>query len=434
MLPNKHRGPAGCALAPNHPPGSESTPMRAPQPARQLPAAGSLAGAQERGLRQVDGASQRGRLVHRLLVLGLRHAVRHHARARLQVHHPLAPRLVCGGGDGAVVLVCGVVAVGGDDHSAQTQRHVHGAREGHVADAAAVRATLGRLQLVNDLHGAHLGRARHRARGQRGAQRVPRVQLRQQVARDGGGDVHDVAVPLHLHQLAHLDAAADRHLAHVVATQVHKHDVLRALLAVGQQLALQRRVLLRAGPAPARARQRAVGHHALAVHAAQDLGRRGHDDGAARLHVHHVGRGVDHAQRAVHLERRGKRAPLKALAQHQLEDVAGQDVLLGGAHRAQELLPGHVGLARGGGALAQREANLAALQRRRRRVEQRRQVLQARRAAVVRLAQRGVAAQLLGAHVHPGDGVHNLGGLVKHHHVVVQREVHVGQCTVVHGR
>lgn len=40
------------------------------------------------------------------------------------------------------------------------------------------------------------------------------------------------------------------------------------------------------------------------------------------LHVHHVGAGVDHPQGAVDLKGRRKRAPLVALRQHELEDVA----------------------------------------------------------------------------------------------------------------
>lgn len=62
--------------------------------------------------------------------------------------------------------------------------------------------------------------------------------------------------------------------------------------------------------------------HVLQHTPAEDLRAAGHDDAAARLHVDHVGAGVDHAQRAVHLKGVGKGAALVALRQHQLEDVA----------------------------------------------------------------------------------------------------------------
>jgi hypothetical protein len=59
---------------------------------------------------------------------------------------------------------------------------------------------------------------------------------------------------------------------------------------------------------------------------------------ASHLHVHHVGRGVDHSQRAVHFKGLRKGAPLKALTQYKLEHVARCNVLLGRTNRTQELL------------------------------------------------------------------------------------------------
>lgn len=70
----------------------------------------------------------------------------------------------------------------------------------------------------------------------------------------------------------------------------------------------------------------------------EDLGAAGHEDAAAALHVHHVGRRVDDAQRTVDLKRLRKRAALKALTQHQLEHVPRRDVALALHHGVQELL------------------------------------------------------------------------------------------------
>lgn len=55
------------------------------------------------------------------------------------------------------------------------------------------------------------------------------------------------------------------------------------------------------------------------------------------LHVDHVGRWVNHPERAVDLKGVRKRAPLEPLAEHELEDVSRGDVLLGGRDRVQEL-------------------------------------------------------------------------------------------------
>jgi len=44
--------------------------------------------------------------------------------------------------------------------------------------------------------------------------------------------VHDVRIPLDLHQRVHRDAPCVCHAAHVIAAEVHEHDVLRQLLLV----------------------------------------------------------------------------------------------------------------------------------------------------------------------------------------------------------
>ena len=54
----------------------------------------------------------------------------------------------------------------------------------------------------------------------------------------------------------------------------------------------------------------------------------------------------------------GKGAPLKALGEDQLEDVAGLDVLLHQGHIVQELLPGHVGCIWRVGSQVQRQRHL----------------------------------------------------------------------------
>jgi hypothetical protein len=55
---------------------------------------------------------------------------------------------------------------------------------------------------------------------------------------------------------------------------------------------------------------------------AQNLWAARDDDASACLHIDHVGAGVDHTQRPVHLKGGGKGAALIPLGQHQLEDVA----------------------------------------------------------------------------------------------------------------
>ena len=170
---------------------------------------------------KLDRAHRGGRLGDRLLVLVRGLGVGDRAAAGLHV--------------GDAVL---------DDDRADVNRGVEIAGIAEVADRAAVAAALDRLELVDDLHRAHLRRARERARRQHRAQRVHRADARAQRARDGGDDVHHVAVGLDLHQLVHVDAAVLAHAPEVVAAEVDEHHVLGALLLVGEQLGGDRAILL----------------------------------------------------------------------------------------------------------------------------------------------------------------------------------------------
>ena len=67
---------------------------------------------------------------------------------------------------------------GRDDHGADGDGGVDVAGEVDVADDAGVGPALGRLELVDDLHGPHLRRARHGAGRQRGPQHVDRGRAR----------------------------------------------------------------------------------------------------------------------------------------------------------------------------------------------------------------------------------------------------------------
>ena len=70
------------------------------------------------------------------------------------------------------------------------------AGEVEVADAAAVQAAPGRLQLVDDLHGARLGRAGEGAGREAGGEHVEGGAALGDPAGDRRHDVHDVRVPL----------------------------------------------------------------------------------------------------------------------------------------------------------------------------------------------------------------------------------------------
>mmetsp|Transcript_21136 Transcript_21136/g.68381 ORF Transcript_21136/g.68381 Transcript_21136/m.68381 type:complete len:375 (+) Transcript_21136:286-1410(+) len=287
-------------------------------------------------LREVNGACERRALVDRLLVLALGDAVGDDAGARLEVARPLPARPRVG------VRVERVVVLVRDDHGPERERHVEAPEEGDDADAAAEGPAPVRFQIVDDLHRAHLGRAAHRPRGQRRAERIPHIEAGFERARDGGGDVHNVRVSFHLHELLHFDRAALGDGADVVAAEVDEHDVLGALLLVREKLHLDALVLFRAGPARARAGERAVRHLPL-LDPAQNLGRGCHEHAPTRLQIEHVRARIDHAESAVNLERIRESSTLEAMREHELENVPGPNVLFGPLHRIEKLILAHVG-------------------------------------------------------------------------------------------
>src|SRR5207253_1003733 len=136
-------------------------------------------------------------LVHRLLVLAGGDRIGDDAGAGLDVKLAVLP-----------------------DDGAQGDASVHVAGEVDVADGAAVGSAARRLDLVDDLHGADLGRAADGADRETHAEGVKRRAALLKLAGDVAGDVHHVAVALDGHHVADLDAADPAHPADVVAAQV----------------------------------------------------------------------------------------------------------------------------------------------------------------------------------------------------------------------
>ena len=150
-----------------------------------------------------------------------------------------------------------------------------------------------------------------------------------QLARHLRGEVHHVAVALERHQLVDLLGAELHHPADVVAGQVDEHDVLGDLLRVLAQLGGQAAVLL-VGAAPAAGAGDRAGRSPCRRAAAPSA--RATSPTRVTLgvaHEVHVRARVHLAQHPVDVERVGVEVEVEALRQHDLEDVAGEDVLLG---------------------------------------------------------------------------------------------------------
>ena len=142
-------------------------------------------------------------------------------------------------------------------HRADRDRGVEVAGEVEVADDPGVRAALHRLELVDDLHRPHLGRAADRARrGTSRAARRPRSGRRRGRPTTWRREVHDVRVALERHELIDLLGPELHDPADVVAGQVDEHHVLGPLLGVLAELGGEPPVVLLAAAAEAGAGDR----------------------------------------------------------------------------------------------------------------------------------------------------------------------------------
>jgi hypothetical protein len=184
----------------------------------------------------------------------------------------------------------------------------------------------------------NVARSRSCAGRERGAQQVEPVQPLAQSGLHVGDDVHDVGVALDHAELVDAHGSHLRHATDVVAAEIDEHQVLGPLLGIGEQLGLERPVLL--GGLSARPRPGDGTHVDLPpVESHEDLRRCADQHRSFAAHEEQVRARIDDAQvavdrKGVHLER-----DPELLGEHHLEDVAGLDVLLGALHVLVERLP-----------------------------------------------------------------------------------------------
>ena len=106
--------------------------------------------------------------------------------------------------------------------------------------------------------------------------------------------MHDVAVVFDDELLGDLARCRFGDAAHIVAPEIEQHQMLGALLGVGQQLRRQLAVLRRRGAAGPRAGDGADGHLVVAQ-AHQDFRARADDGETAEIEEEEEGRGIERA-------------------------------------------------------------------------------------------------------------------------------------------
>ena len=156
--------------------------------------------------------------------------------------------------------------------------------------------------------------------------------------------MHDVAVALDEELVGDLDGADLGDAADIVAAEVEQHQMLGALLRIGEQLAPP-------APCPRAASRRAAACRRSAGSSPCRRARRTRISGLEpatakppKSRKIQERRRVDAAQRAVERERRQRERRLEALRQHHLEDVAGRDVFLRASHHRAVFVRRGVGL------------------------------------------------------------------------------------------
>ena len=138
--------------------------------------------------------------------------------------------------------------------------------------------------------------------------------------------MHHVTVVLDLHQLGHAYGARLTHPSDVVATEVDEHNVLGALLLVGEQVGTQAHVLGEVHAARPGTSQW-TGEDLVPFHAHERLRRTTHERHIGGAHVEHVRRGVHRTQHAIEVESIALVRCGEPLREDHLEDVACLDVL-----------------------------------------------------------------------------------------------------------
>ena len=139
--------------------------------------------------------------------------------------------------------------------------------------------------------------------------------------------MHDVAIAFDGETVSDGDASPGGNASDIVAPQVKQHEMLRALLGIGQKLRLVRAVIGFRGTAGAGAGN-GSDRDVPVANANQDLRAGAHYGEIGQIEKIEKRRWVHAPQGAVQRQRWQRERAGEALRQHHLKDVAGGDVLL----------------------------------------------------------------------------------------------------------
>lgn len=215
-----------------------------------------------------------------------------------------------------------------DQQAANGNGTVHLAAHVEIQERAAVEAAPGRLELIDDLHGADLRRTGDGAAGETAGDQVQRILARCKLGGDATDQVMHVGIALQGEQLRYFhrtDAAA---AAQIVAQQIDDHQVLGSILAARQQLLRLRLIIVGVIAAAPSALDR-TGFHMTVADLEKALGRQAENGVAiAQAPKTRERRGAGLAQCQVSRPGIARAGRLKALGEVHLIAIASEDVAL----------------------------------------------------------------------------------------------------------
>src|SRR5438552_4885850 len=270
-------------------------------------------------MRLLQRCKQRFRLIHALLIFPLRSGIRNYAAAGLNVGHTVFHH-----------------------HGAKRDAGIEIASEIEVENAAGIDSAARALHLFDDFHGAHFRCAGNGAGWKTSHQGVKTIHVFSQAAAEAGNQMHHMGVALDGEQLFGLHRAVIADAPEIVASKIDEHDVLGALLFACTHLMFEALVLGFILSAPTRARDRAV-KDVASLNFDEHFRRTADDRDVVQLQVEKIGRRIQRAQLTINLERLGLRFGGEALAEYNLKNVPGANVLLRFLHGGEIFGPSEIG-------------------------------------------------------------------------------------------
>ncbi len=155
-------------------------------------------------------------------------------------------------------------------------------------------------------------------------------------------NMHYMAVAFNNQEVTDLDAAGHRNATRIITPKVNEHQMFRPFLGISKQLLFQERVLCLGRPSGSGPGDGAQFYLSV-FKTDENLRRRTYLDHITELEIKKIWTGINMPQGAIECKGGETGFCMKTLRQHNLDDVACQDIFLSSLHHMFETLLVHVG-------------------------------------------------------------------------------------------